>query len=86
MKNSAAYWQGKATNHTLQRVYGVTFPDSKELKQHIFRCVFNQTYSHFVLLQKESMHTCRVRENPAHSKKSEHSKELMVSLSLTGKS
>ena len=37
MKNSAAYWQGKAANHTLQRVYGVTFPDQKELKQHIFR-------------------------------------------------
>ena len=39
MKNSAAYWQGKASNHTLQRVYGVTFPDSKELKQHLFRYV-----------------------------------------------
>eukprot|EP00286_Rhodomonas_abbreviata_P023657 CAMPEP_0181315692 /NCGR_PEP_ID=MMETSP1101-20121128/15509_1 /TAXON_ID=46948 /ORGANISM="Rhodomonas abbreviata, Strain Caron Lab Isolate" /LENGTH=691 /DNA_ID=CAMNT_0023422913 /DNA_START=22 /DNA_END=2097 /DNA_ORIENTATION=+ len=37
MKNSAAYWQGQASNHTLQRVYGVTFPDQKELKQHLFR-------------------------------------------------
>jgi len=37
MKNSAAYWQGQASNHTLQRVYGVTFPDAKELKQHLFR-------------------------------------------------
>jgi threonyl-tRNA synthetase len=37
MKNSSAYWQGQASNHTLQRVYGVTFPDSKELKQHLFR-------------------------------------------------
>mmetsp|Transcript_35375 Transcript_35375/g.86138 ORF Transcript_35375/g.86138 Transcript_35375/m.86138 type:complete len:696 (-) Transcript_35375:25-2112(-) len=37
MKNSAAYWQGQASNHTLQRVYGVTFPDKKELAQHIFR-------------------------------------------------
>mmetsp|Transcript_14766 Transcript_14766/g.40377 ORF Transcript_14766/g.40377 Transcript_14766/m.40377 type:complete len:704 (+) Transcript_14766:59-2170(+) len=37
MKNSSAYWQGQAGNHTLQRVYGVTFPDSKELKQHLFR-------------------------------------------------
>ena len=33
MKNSAAYWQGQASNHTLQRVYGVTFPDKKELAQ-----------------------------------------------------
>ncbi|EKX50234.1 hypothetical protein GUITHDRAFT_93029 [Guillardia theta CCMP2712] len=37
MKNSSAYWQGQASNHTLQRVYGVSFPDSKELKQHLFR-------------------------------------------------
>ena len=37
MKNSSAYWQGQSSNHTLQRVYGVTFPDSKELKQHLFR-------------------------------------------------
>jgi len=37
MKTSSAYWQGQASNHTLQRVYGVTFPDSKELKQHLFR-------------------------------------------------
>jgi len=37
MKTSSAYWQGQASNHTLQRVYGVTFPDNKELKQHLFR-------------------------------------------------
>jgi len=33
-KNSAAYWLGKATNDSLQRVYGVSFPSDKELKQY----------------------------------------------------
>eukprot|EP00927_Polykrikos_kofoidii_P025753 TRINITY_DN23078_c0_g1_i1.p1 TRINITY_DN23078_c0_g1~~TRINITY_DN23078_c0_g1_i1.p1 ORF type:complete len:903 (-),score=146.49 TRINITY_DN23078_c0_g1_i1:66-2774(-) len=33
-KNSSAYWLGSAENDSLQRVYGVSFPSSKELKQH----------------------------------------------------
>lgn len=35
MKNSSAYWLGKATNDSLQRIYGVTFPSKKELDEHI---------------------------------------------------
>lgn len=35
MKNSSAYWLGQATNDSLQRVYGVTFPSKKELDEHI---------------------------------------------------
>lgn len=35
LKNSAAYWLGQATNDSLQRVYGVTFPSKKELDEHI---------------------------------------------------
>jgi len=31
-KNSSAYWQGKAENDVLQRVYGISFPDKKLLK------------------------------------------------------
>jgi len=33
-KNSSAYWLGSADNDSLQRVYGVSFPSSKELKAH----------------------------------------------------
>eukprot|EP00835_Amoeboradix_gromovi_P000351 NODE_12_length_45166_cov_0.552511.p6 type:complete len:565 gc:universal NODE_12_length_45166_cov_0.552511:27322-25628(-) len=33
-KNSAAYWLGKKENDTLQRIYGISFPSKKELKQH----------------------------------------------------
>ena len=35
MKNSSAYWLGKATNDSLQRIYGVTFPSKKEMDDHI---------------------------------------------------
>lgn len=33
VKNSACYWLGSADNDTLQRVYGISFPDAKELKE-----------------------------------------------------
>eukprot|EP00929_Paragymnodinium_shiwhaense_P044179 TRINITY_DN2266_c0_g1_i1.p1 TRINITY_DN2266_c0_g1~~TRINITY_DN2266_c0_g1_i1.p1 ORF type:complete len:923 (-),score=247.56 TRINITY_DN2266_c0_g1_i1:189-2903(-) len=36
-KNSSAYWLGSADNDSLQRVYGVSFPSSKELKLHMKR-------------------------------------------------
>lgn len=32
-KNSASYWEGKADAESLQRVYGISFPDSKLLKE-----------------------------------------------------
>jgi len=32
LKNSSAYWMGKAENPTLQRVYGIAFPDKKLLQ------------------------------------------------------
>lgn len=35
MKNSSAYWLGKAENDSLQRIYGVTFPSNKELDEYI---------------------------------------------------
>jgi len=31
LRASAAYWLGKAENDSLQRVYGVAFPDKKEM-------------------------------------------------------
>jgi threonyl-tRNA synthetase len=34
-KNSSAYWLGKAGNDSLQRVYGITFPDKKLMQEHI---------------------------------------------------
>lgn len=31
-RHSASYWLGDAENDTLQRVYGISFPDKKQLK------------------------------------------------------
>lgn len=32
-QNSSTYWEGKADAESLQRVYGISFPDSKQLKE-----------------------------------------------------
>ncbi|XP_033214455.1 threonine--tRNA ligase 1, cytoplasmic isoform X2 [Belonocnema kinseyi] len=32
-KNSSTYWEGNANAETLQRIYGISFPDSKQLKE-----------------------------------------------------
>ncbi|KAK0154514.1 Threonine--tRNA ligase, cytoplasmic [Merluccius polli] len=32
-KNSSTYWEGKADMETLQRIYGISFPDNKLLKE-----------------------------------------------------
>lgn len=32
-KNSASYWEGKSDAESLQRVYGISFPDPKMLKE-----------------------------------------------------
>lgn len=33
LQNSASYWEGKADGESLQRVYGISFPDPKQLKE-----------------------------------------------------
>lgn len=33
-KASATYWEGKADAESLQRVYGISFPDPKQLKEY----------------------------------------------------
>lgn len=32
-KNSSTYWEGKADCESLQRIYGISFPDAKQLKE-----------------------------------------------------
>eukprot|EP01100_Stratorugosa_tubuloviscum_P012493 TRINITY_DN595_c0_g3_i1.p1 TRINITY_DN595_c0_g3~~TRINITY_DN595_c0_g3_i1.p1 ORF type:complete len:758 (+),score=387.00 TRINITY_DN595_c0_g3_i1:150-2423(+) len=34
-KNSSCYWKGNADNDTLQRVYGISFPEKKLLQEHL---------------------------------------------------
>ncbi|NGX57188.1 MAG: Threonine--tRNA ligase 2 [Chlamydiae bacterium] len=35
MKTSGAYWRGDSKNEMLTRIYAVTFPDRKQLKEHL---------------------------------------------------
>ena len=35
VKNSSSYWLGDSQNDTLQRIYGVSFPEKKELLEHM---------------------------------------------------
>lgn len=32
-KNSASYWEGDATKESLQRIYGISFPEPKQMKE-----------------------------------------------------
>ena len=32
-QSSSTYWEGKADMETLQRIYGISFPDTKLLKE-----------------------------------------------------
>ena len=34
-QNSASYFLGKAENDSLQRIYGVSFPDKKQMQEHL---------------------------------------------------
>ncbi|CAL4927221.1 unnamed protein product [Urochloa decumbens] len=45
-KASSSYWRGKADRESLQRVYGISFPDSKQLKE----------YKHFLEEAKKRDH------------------------------
>lgn len=33
LQNSSTYWEGRCDMETLQRIYGISFPDSKMLKE-----------------------------------------------------
>jgi len=52
LNHSAAYWLGQQTNDTLQRVYGVSFPDKKLMKQHLERLEEAKKRDHRVLADK----------------------------------
>jgi len=34
-QNSASYWQNDAKNESLQRIYGISFPDKKQMTEHL---------------------------------------------------
>jgi threonyl-tRNA synthetase len=46
---AGAYWRGDETNKMLQRIYGVSFPDKKMLKEHLDKLEKAKLYDHRIL-------------------------------------
>jgi threonyl-tRNA synthetase len=54
-KNSSSYWLGQAENDSLQRIYGISFPVEKELKQHKFAVEEAKKRDHRVIGNKQDL-------------------------------
>ncbi|KAJ0966417.1 hypothetical protein J5N97_027555 [Dioscorea zingiberensis] len=57
LKASSSYWRGRADCESLQRVYGISFPDSKRLKE-------------YLTLLEEATTDCCEKENMNHRNRS----------------
>lgn len=49
MKTAGAYWRGDAKNEMLTRVYAITFPDRKQLKDYLFQLEEAKKRDHKIL-------------------------------------
>ncbi|OMO78168.1 GTP-binding protein-related protein, partial [Corchorus capsularis] len=58
LKASSAYWRGNKDRESLQRVYGISFPDQKRLKEHIQRIEEAKKYDHRLLGTKQELFFC----------------------------
>ncbi|KAF6168958.1 hypothetical protein GIB67_038455 [Kingdonia uniflora] len=55
LKASSAYWRGKKERESLQRVYGISYPDSKRLKEYLTKLEEAKKYDHRVLGLKQEL-------------------------------
>ncbi|KAJ7953654.1 threonine--tRNA ligase, mitochondrial [Quillaja saponaria] len=55
LKASSAYWRGDKDRESLQRVYGISYPDQKSLKLYIERLEEAKKYDHRVLGVKQEL-------------------------------
>lgn len=55
LKASASYWRGKADRESLQRVYGISFPDSKKLKEYQYQIEEAKKRDHRLLGQTQEL-------------------------------
>ncbi|KAL5702594.1 threonine--tRNA ligase [Ranunculus cassubicifolius] len=55
LKASSAYWRGKKERESLQRVYGIAFPDSKRLKEYLIFLEEAKKYDHRKLGLKQEL-------------------------------
>ncbi|KAF7829382.1 threonine--tRNA ligase, mitochondrial 1 [Senna tora] len=55
LKASSAYWRGDKDRESLQRVYGISYPDQKSLKEYINRLEEAKKYDHRLLGVKQEL-------------------------------
>lgn len=54
-KASSAYWRGDKDRESLQRVYGISFPDQKQLKEYLEMLAEAKKYDHRELTKKQEL-------------------------------
>ena len=52
LKTSGSYWRGDAKNPQLTRIYGIAYPEKKQLKNYLFRLAEAQKRDHRILGKK----------------------------------
>lgn len=55
LRASSSYWRGKSDRESLQRVYGISFPDAKSLKEYLTRIEEAKKYDHRILGQTQEL-------------------------------
>ncbi|PKA59163.1 Threonine--tRNA ligase, mitochondrial [Apostasia shenzhenica] len=55
LKASSSYWRGKSDRESLQRVYGISFPESKRLKEYLAMLEEAKKYDHRILGQSQEL-------------------------------
>ncbi|KAJ8616915.1 hypothetical protein MRB53_013101 [Persea americana] len=55
LKASSSYWRGKSDRESLQRVYGISFPDAKRLKEYMVQLEEAKKYDHRILGQNQEL-------------------------------
>ncbi|KAH1264376.1 Threonine--tRNA ligase, mitochondrial 1 [Glycine max] len=55
LRASSAYWRGDKDRESLQRVYGISYPDQKSLKEYLHRLEEAKKYDHRILGVKQEL-------------------------------
>ncbi|KAF1875145.1 hypothetical protein Lal_00007761 [Lupinus albus] len=55
LKASSAYWRGDKNRESLQRVYGISYPDQKSLKEYLVRLEEAKKYDHRIVGVKQEL-------------------------------
>ncbi|CAA7044626.1 unnamed protein product [Microthlaspi erraticum] len=57
-KASAAYWKGNRDRESLQRVYGISFPDKRKMKDYLHSIKEAEKYNHRLLGKDQKLFFC----------------------------